>query len=72
MRVAGEHWAEVGAAKAGDVEGGTLKDGKQGLFSPAQRVETSEGAAVEGTGWVRRSTARMPAEKSFRLERYSR
>src|SRR5262249_57212317 len=37
------------AAKAGDVEGGTLQGGKQGLFGVAEEIETSEGAAVDGT-----------------------
>jgi hypothetical protein len=34
-----EEWQEVGATKAGDVEGGTLKGGTQGLFSAAEEVE---------------------------------
>ena len=46
----GEQWQEIGAAKAGDVEGGTLQGGKQGLFGVAEEIETSEGAAVDGTG----------------------
>ena len=44
-----EQWQEVGAAKAGDVEGGTLQGCKQGLFGVAEEIETSEGAAVDGT-----------------------
>ena len=45
----GEQWQQIGAAKAGDVEGGTLQGGKQGLFGVAEEIETSEGAAVDGT-----------------------
>src|SRR5262249_46276901 len=45
----GEQWQEIGAAKAGDVEGGTLQGGKQGLFGVAEEIETSEGEGVDGT-----------------------
>jgi hypothetical protein len=48
-RALGEEWSEVGATKAGDVEGGTLKGRKQGLFGAAEEVEPSDGAALDGT-----------------------
>ena len=43
----GEEWQEVGAAEAGDVVGGALQSGKQGLFSAAEEVETPDGAAFD-------------------------
>ena len=44
-----EQWHEIGASKAGDVEGGTLQGCKQGLFGVAEEIETFESAAVDGT-----------------------
>src|SRR5207244_7859289 len=41
---------EVGAAEAGDVEAGTLQGRKQGLLGAAEKVETPEVAAIDGTG----------------------
>jgi hypothetical protein len=38
----------------------------------AEEVETSEAATVDGTGLGETASARTPAEKSSRLERYSR
>src|SRR5215813_2762508 len=54
VRVAGEQGVSKGRRSArrrpaGDVEGGTLQGGKQGLFGVAEEIETSEGAAVDGT-----------------------
>ena len=63
---------EVGAAKAADVKAGTVQGGKESLLGTAEEVEALDGAAFDGTGSVRRSSARMPVEKSSRLERYSR
>ena len=67
-----EQRQEVGAAKAGDVEAGTLQGREQDLFSAAEKVESLDGAAVDGTGLGEAVRARTPAEKSSRLERYSR
>ena len=47
-RAPSEEWQQVGAAEAGDVEGRTLKGGKQGLFGVAEEGETPDGAAFDG------------------------
>jgi hypothetical protein len=49
-RAWGEQWHEVGAAKASDVEAGTVQGREQGLFSAAEKVEPLDGAAVDRTG----------------------
>ena len=45
-----EQRQEVGAAEAGEVEGGALEGCEQSLFGAAEKVEPSDVAAVEGTG----------------------
>jgi hypothetical protein len=71
-RALGDQRQEVGAAEAGDVEAETLQGGEQGLFGAAEKLRPLTVRPLTGRGWVRRPSARMPAEKSSRLERYSR
>ena len=49
-RALGDERPEVGAAKAGDVEAGTLQSREQGLFGAAEKVQAPEIAAIDGTG----------------------
>ena len=71
-RALGEQRCEVGAAQAGDVEAGTLQGREQALFDAAEKLRPLRLRPLTGRGWVSRWSARMPAEKSSRLERYSR
>jgi len=48
-RALAEQRQEIGAAEAGDVEGGTLQGREQGLLSAVEEVEPSDIAAVNGT-----------------------
>ena len=47
-RALAEQRQEIGAAEAGDVEGGTLQGRQQGLFGAAEEVETLDSAAFDG------------------------
>ena len=71
-RAPGKHWQEVGAAESGDVEARTLQGREQGLFDAVKKFNPLTLRPLMTRGWVRRWRARMPAEKSSRLESYSR
>src|SRR5205823_11317658 len=71
-RALGEQRSEVGAAQAGDVEARTLQGREQALFDAAKKLRPLRLRPLTGRGWVSWSSARMPAEKSSRLARYSR
>jgi len=71
-RALGDERPEVGAAKAGDVEAGTLQSRSRVCSARLKKFRPLRLRPLTGRGWVRRSSARMLAEKSSRLERYSR
>ena len=71
-RALAEQRQEISAAEAADVEARTLQGREQGLFDAAEKVQPLDVTAVNDTWLGQAVEARMPAEKSSRLERYSR
>ena len=64
-RALGEQRLEVGAAQAGDVEAGTLQSRSRVCSARLKKFRPLRLRPLTGRGWVRRSSARMPAEKSI-------
>src|SRR6516162_7036161 len=63
---------EVSAADTGDVEGRPLEGASQTLFCGVEEIDAFDSLAADGGGWVSRSRALTPAEKSSRAERKAR
>src|SRR5215472_14452591 len=65
-----KHWQEVGAAEAGDA--GRCRAASRFCSGRLKKLSPRTLRPLMARGWVRRWSARIPAEKSSRLERYSR
>src|SRR5262249_61866596 len=76
VRVAGEQGVSNGRRSArrrpAMLKAGRCKAASRVCSGWLKKLRPLRVRPLTGRGWVRRSSARMPAEKSSRLERYSR
>ena len=76
VRVAGEHWARSGRRSArrrpAMLKAGRCRAASSACSARLKKLRPLTVRPLTGRGWVRRSMVRIPAEKSSRLESYSR
>src|SRR5580700_8244410 len=75
VRVGDEHWATSGTRSARRMplmlKLGRCRAASRVCSARLKKLRPLTVRPLTARGWVRRSSARMPAEKSSRLERYS-